>query len=615
MIWGLDTETDHDEERAWIVQWVITGKAGTFKGTCLETLTHRLRTLGRTREKQYIYIHNLKYDLEFIKYSLWDLMLNYGAKLSPIFRNGQPIQVALDVNNRTLIFRDSAKKWQGNLRSLGDALGYPKLENVDPDFKPGWSEGLDYEDPETWRYVIRDAKICAKAGEFWHGQGFTRATTSGDAWHDMRAMRGRKYWEEQYPPITREEDDELRDGYFGGINISRNKGYHKGPITHEDKISMYPGVMLDKPLPIGKPIYMGPIHPSEGLWVGKLRVKLQIKDGHIPWFTFKNGIDYCGEFDSFGNKLQYGQHVERCRQWHTLTLTNVDWENLAIDYDVEIMEGPAEFWAFRSRVGHLKPYIDKWAGEKSKWKAIRKQPNPPAGSDAAYEHSKRMLNAAYGRFALIPDETNTELVEEDGDLRFRSSEEKGEPTAYLPYALFVTAWARRELMDRVRLIVRERGFDSVLHCDTDSVIYKGEPVGGYGTNLGEWDLESQPDAIYEGGFKRYIEVFDDKKGLAHYKVTCAGVPQPKRADGLPYGMWVELLDRPERIFGGELGHSEYTIQSPWLQDMYIEHKRDWHFVNTLKLIPEKVPGGVILRGRTHEIDGDGMNIRLSRAFS
>lgn len=231
-----------------------------------------------------------------------------------------------------------------------------------------------------------------------------------------------------------------------------------------------------------------------------------------------------------------------------------------------------------------------------------------------------MLNAAYGRFALIPDGSTTELVLEDGEPVWRTSEEKGEPTAYLPYAMFVTAWARRELMDRVRLVVDTYGVDSVLHCDTDSVIYLGEPIGGYGKELGMWDLESRPDEIYEGGFKRYIEVFNDKpffdeeeKKIARYNVTCAGVPQPKRADGLPYGMWVELLDEPSRIFGGELGHAEYMITSDWLQDLYIDAKKDWEHVNTLKLLPRRVHGGVILEGHSHEIDSDGLALRLSRS--
>ena len=231
-----------------------------------------------------------------------------------------------------------------------------------------------------------------------------------------------------------------------------------------------------------------------------------------------------------------------------------------------------------------------------------------------------MLNAAYGRFALIPDGSTTELVLEDGEPVWKTSEEKGEPTAFLPFAMMVTAWARRELMDRVRLVVETYGVDSVLHCDTDSVIYLGEPIGGYGKELGMWDLESQPDEIYEGGFKRYIEVFNDKpffdkeeKKITRYNVTCAGVPQPKRADGLPYGMWVELLDEPSRIFGGELGHADYMITSDWLQDLYIDAKKDWQHVNTLKLLPRRVHGGVILEGHTHEIDSDGLALRLSRS--
>ena len=215
--------------------------------------------------------------------------------------------------------------------------------------------------------------------------------------------------------------------------------------------------------------------------------------------------------------------------------------------------------------------------------------------------------------ALIPDGSTTELVLEDGEPVWKTQEERGKPTAYLPYAMFVTAWARRELMDRVRLVVDTYGVDSVLHCDTDSVIYLGEPIGGYGKELGMWDLESRPDEIYEGGFKRYIEVFNDREGLDKYNVTCAGVPQPKRADGLPYGMWIELLDDPERIFGGELGHEEYMITSDWLQDMYIDVGRDWQHVNTLKLLPRRVPGGVILEGHTHEIDSDGLALRLSRS--
>lgn len=598
MIWGLDTETDHDGQTAWIAQWVIFGEK-VYTGTSRKALTQRFMKLGTKGCKNYIYIHNLKYDLEFFKYCLWDIKEGFGGSIDPIFRNGSPVQITVEVNGRTLIFRDSMKKWQGNLRSLGDAIGCPKLENVDPDFKPGWSKSLDLDDPETWRYVTRDAEICYRAGCWWHGENFRRPTTSGDAWHFARTLKGKEWWDVRFPPLTQQEDDILRQGYFGGINISLNWGHHAGTITHEDKVSMFPGVMLSKPLPIGPPIYCGCKFPKDSLlWVGQMTVKLRLKEGHIAWFTFKNGIDYVGE------SLEFGDHVEQTYEWHTLTLTSVDWLNLEMDYKIEILKDGAHFWTFAAQTGIFKDYIDYW-GEKKK---------AAAKGSAEREHAKRMLNALYGRFALIPDKTTTTLELENSDLTWVNHEEKGEPEAYLPYAMFITAWARRELMDRVRKVVNRYGINSILHCDTDSVIYLGSPIGGYGKNIGDWALESQPSEIYEGGFKRYIEVFNDKSGLDRLNVTCAGVPQPKRADGLPYGMWIELLDDPDKILHmTELGSYHYKIKSEWLRQMYLEHGKDPDVVDTLKLLPRKVKGGVILEGHKHELD-DGMKIRLCRSL-
>ena len=558
--------------------------------------------LGRSGSKNYIYIHNLKYDLEFIKYCFWDLVHKFGAKLDPVFRTGLPIQVTVEVNNRKLVFRDSMKKWQGSLRSLGDAIGCPKLENVDPEFRAGWSLGMDYDSPETWEYIRRDAEICYRAAVMWHKDRMTKATTSGDAWAFAQGLKPRGWWEENFPCLSRDEDDLLRQGYFGGINISRFQGLHRGPITHEDKVSMFPGVMLDKPLPVGYPIDCGCVMPpASDLWVGRLTVKLELREGHIPWFTFKNAIDYCGE------SLKFGEHVEYTWEWHTLTLCSVDWLNLAEDYFIKLDENSAHFWTFSQKTGVFTDYIKFWGKKKKEAKK----------GSAERDHAKRMLNALYGRFALIPDKTTTTLEMEGGDLTWVNHEEKGDPTAYLPYAMFITAWARRELMDRVRKVTAERGFKAVLHCDTDSVIYEGEPVGGYGSDIGQWALESQPTEIFEGGFKRYIEIFGDKEGLARLNVTCAGVPQPKRADGLPYGMWLELLDDPARILDGEeappLGQAAYKIKSEWLRSLYRSKGKNPDAVDTLKLLPRKVPGGVILEGHTHQL-GDGLKIRLCRSL-
>ena len=74
-----------------------------------------------------------------------------------------------------------------------------------------------------------------------------------------------------------------------------------------------------------------------------------------------------------------------------------------------------------------------------------------------------------------------------------------------------------------------------------------------------------------------------------------------------------MLDKPARIFGENLGDEHYKIKSKWLREMYEAAKKDPNDVNTLKLLPRRVPGGVILEGHTHKIDDDGLKIRLSRS--
>ena len=282
----------------------------------------------------------------------------------------------------------------------------------------------------------------------------------------------------------------------------------------------------------------------------------------------------------------------------------MDWETVAEDYEIEECPDYGEYWAFQGSIGALNPYIAKWAAAK---KAAKK-------GTAEREHAKRMLNASYGRFALKPDTEKVTLgPNDDGDLAWITELERGDPQAYLPYAMFTTAWARSELMKRVRKVVDAYGVDAVIHSDTDSVIYRGEPLGGYGKEIGDWDLESTPDEMLEGGFKRYVEVFHTPEGTK-YNMACAGVPQPKHADGVPYGMQLEILDKPSRIFGGILGHEHYKLESEWLRKLYKDSGRNPDDVNTLKLIPVKCPGGVILEGRQHEIDSDGLQMRLFRCI-
>lgn len=613
-IYGLDTETDNDGKSAWIVQWCIHDGRKAIVGGSIDSLTARLAKLGRPG-KHYLYCHNLKYDLAFLVYAIYAVMLEYEGEIHPIIRKGSPVSITLKANGRTLVFRDSAKKWQGNLASLGKAYGIPKLAAPEEDFAPGWSERVDFSDPGQWDYVKRDAEIVAVAMQSMHRkQHARRATTSGDAWADMHrtinkgwSRPGADRWTYYFPPLGYELDRMLRPAYFGGINISQWRGHYiLGPITHEDIVSMYPSRMKYKRMPYGTPIYIGSaLPPEDELYIMKLRLKLRIKDNRIPWFTFKQG------YDAILEDMTFGTPVSETVSWHELTLSSVDLETLAEDYDLEIDPlYETETWVFKSMTGIFDEYIDKWLKVKSE----------AAKGSPEREHAKRMLNAAYGRFALIQEAEDVSLIEEDGDLRWVSALTVSENDGYLPVAIFTCAYARQELMSRVRMVCDARGSDAVIHCDTDSVIYKGEPLGEHGKDLGQWDIESRPVAMYEGGFKRYVEIFDsppwneEKQKITGLSVTAAGVPQNTAFDGCPVGMWVEILDNPSLIAtGAVLGRKDYRIKSKWLRDVYLAHGRDPDRVNTFKLNPVKVPGGVILEERTHELS-DNLKIRFNRAL-
>lgn len=628
-VYGADFETDNDGQRAWIVQWSISDGTSESHGSDLTSWMDFLEDLWSQKksEKLYIYFHNLKYDLQFFKSELKNFSEKHYLDLQITMRRGNPIQITLketecSMHASSIVFRDSMKKLPGDLKSLAKSVGMKKLESPRHGFAPGWSTDLDYsEGSEDWTYIDTDARIVAVAMRRLHRDGFRKATASGDTWHQAQEWLRRKRpkskqkylrnlkWDEYFPQLDLDLDMLLRHGYMGGLNISLHQGDNLAsldrPIVHEDVHNMYGGVMDKYLLPIGLPIVSDTPPAVPGmLYVAHVMIKLRLREGKFPWLQFKNGCDNQLE------GLRHGEPIVYTREYHEMILTSVDLELLEEWYHIE--HDPLwqpKYWLFKSRTGIFTDYLDYWTAKKEKSQK----------GTLDYTISKLMINSLYGRFALAPE---TEIVhlehEEETDMWVWMSEAgvNEHNDAYLPFAMFVTAWARRILLDNCEAV----GCENVIHCDTDSVIHFGEPVESpksvHGDHRGTWGIESRPSRIYEGGFKRYIEVLSDDgeiHRLSDVEMAAAGVPQKKDDDGVPIGMWVELLDDPSRITmtGYTLGHVDYRIKSEWLRALYAEHGMDPDCVNTMKLIPESVPGGVILRERQHALN-DNLIYRLRR---
>lgn len=606
-VYGCDFETDNDNlGRAWVVQYCITDGIDYFIGRSLEEFISKMLDIMK-HEEAYFYFHNLNYDGEFLKYGLYDLK-EQGFKIQTFRRGTNLIYFKIEGPEGSklhkLEIRDSAKKIDGNLKSIGKMIGLPKLEGFE--FYSGWSKDVDFNDSKNWDYVKRDAEIVFRAMDTLHMQGYVKATLSGDAWNEVKAMlstdkNGEMHlnrnfkWDKYFPKLKLSVDLILRKGYFGGINISYNRGFIEGPIVHADVNSMYPTVMTYDKLPYGLPTVVHHEPAKDILYIKHAWFKFKLKEGKLPWLILRNAFDLNKE------GLKANEPLIESKEFHDMTFTSVDLETISQNYEITVDESKGvEYFTFKSKVGILAPYIAKY----------REMKEESEKGTINYLWSKKMQNACYGRFALNPEMETTDIEYVEGILKWISEKEfKEDNDAYLPYAMFITAHARRRLMEYAGQVPLE----DIIHADTDSVIHKGEtlPTIKYGKKLGEWDIEHRPVQIYEGGFKRYIEILNyPVKSIKDIEMACAGVPQKLNDKDVPVGMWVELLDDPKLITTkSELGHEEYCIKSEWLRKLYIDNGMNPNKVNTYKLIPRNVEGGKILKETTHKLS-DNISLRL-----
>lgn len=661
IIYGFDTETDNNGiDEAWIVQWALVRSDGKERhGRDLQELAHVIVEMLDRKNKTYLwYVHNLTYDINFLRQLIHDAGEIYDVSIIKRMSSFVMVRIHDKDSNSYIEFRDSAKKIPGSVKSLGKSIGLPKLEPPGGEhFEVGWSTRIDYDDPETWRYVIRDSEIVARAMQSLHDHGSTHATASGDTFASLRKYIARDksfksdwMWDKLFPHLPIDLDARLRKAYIGGLNISpiENRGWtvteqsplypyveskndpHKkvkerddvceqvcshtlrktdvlraftSPcLTHGDVHNMYGAVMADDPLPYGLPTLTYTKPSDDSLYIAEVRIKFEMREGMVPYYAFKSAIDYCSE------GLKAGEPVEWCGEWHELSMTNIDLELLQRFYHVEFdPDYPVCYWVFKQRMGTFREYIDSWT-------EIKERSEP---GSVEYLNAKNHINMLYGRFALSYDGEVTSL-EWDDDLEdwvYKSEIEINEDIVnYLPLAIFVTAHARRRLLTHVEDLGMR-----LIHSDTDSCIHKGPQSKAvtYGDHRGTWGIDDKkkrnPIEIFEGGFKRYIEIMNRPiRSLDDIKVTCAGVPQHRTDAGVPVDMWVELLDDPSLICTRTtLGEEHYRIKSAWIRNLYVENGMNPDDVDTRKNIPVKVRGGVILDKRTHELS-DNLVYRIKR---
>lgn len=563
-----------------------------FTGTTIESYVEKAAELGGIH-----WFHNLRFDGAFLDAYLYDEPENGGLGLwSGVWMRSQTPRGAAAAlisdqgahysrsvhlpDGRRFEVRDSLKKFPGtSVAALADMYG-AEVGKGSIDYTADRPAGYR-PTPDEWQYIRTDVDIVRTALRVAESLGNTRLTIGSDAMSEYRDTMGRKF-RGTFPLIDRDLDDWIRRAYRGGWTFVNPK--YQGQLlelegSDWDVNSMYPAVMRQSSFPVGEPVQLAPGqrtldgHPHT--IVGAL-MDATIRPGFLPMIQVKNDSRYDG--------VTYQTEV-RGIEWYG---TEIDWVLLYEHYEVEIHEWIGGF-AFRGETGLFDRYIEKWMEVKES--AGRTM----AAEDAAGRHgsavwaqasglkaqAKYQLNNLWGRFAINPLRAGRRPeIDEGGVVRYALMAQKYDEPAYTPVGVWTTSYAR----DRVIRAAQSFG-DRFLSADTDSchVIeqyrpgldemisteLRGKPIqrsvpAGFNvhpTALGAWKLE---DVFDQATYLRAKAYAERMVGTGHVEAHVAGLPRT-------------------------------LLQGARVEDIVIGSRYSG------KLVPRKVPGGVILVSTDFEI--------------
>lgn len=541
--------------RVRIWSWAIAPLDGTevFTGTTMEGYFEKAAELGGIH-----WFHNLRFDGAFIDSYLCDdapLGLGmsagewmprhvpagaFGALISD--RGAHYSRYIHLIDGRRFEIRDSLKKFPNtSIKALAGMYGAdnPKGEI---DYTAERPEGYQ-PTPAEWEYIRTDVRILRTALQFAEAIGNTGLTIGGDAMSEYRSTMAHGRFRTVFPKLDRDLDDWIRQAYRGGwtyVNPKYQGQILDGEGSVWDVNSMYPAVMRQSPYPVGPPVRLAPGQTQLAGYPHTIVGALldaTIKPGYLPIIQVKR--------DSRYNPVDYQTAVGGV-EWYG---TEVDWALLLDHYDVVIHEWIAGF-AFRSITGLFNRYIDKWMQVKE------------TSTGGMRTQAKFQLNNLWGRFAINPLRAGRlPSIDAHGTIRYDLTDQVYDEPCYTPVGVWTTSYGR----DRVIRAAQSFG-DRFLAADTDSVHLLGVDPGDlevHDTRLGAWKLEAIFDRATYLRAKAYAEQIVDGEAR-HVEAHVAGLPR-------------------------------HLLEGAAIEDVAVGTRY------TGKLVPRRVPGGVILVSTDFEI--------------
>ena len=467
-------------------------------GTFFEYIVKKLKN------RDSVWFHNLKFDGSFILYELFKAgykkvqckikdmpAKSFQAMISGM---GQWYCITIKPNDKKIIYiKNSLNKLPFKLADIAKSLKMDELK--------GEIDYLEYREPgkhiitkEEYDYLRRDVKILMIAlRDMYYNENLDGLTIGSDCMKEYKKL-SESYYDIMFPDI--DKYFKIFDQFYkGGLCIVNKNKASSGCVF--DYNSMYPSMMHSlsgNEYPVGYPRYCkGAYKNNEDrpLYLQHIRANFEVKQNHIA-FIQTDFFTYYKEDNAF-IKSSEGEMID-------LYLSSVDLEMFFLNYDVFEIEY-VDYYDFEARIGLFDNYIDKWYNEKmiSNDDPVRRL------------RAKLFLNNLGGKFGTSVDSSQYDVEGlNDNDELIMKQKDSTRNGVYIPVAIFMTAYARKELITAAL-----KNIDHFCYCDTDSLHLDCDISEVKGLNidpvaLGAWKHESDfEEAVYVKQ-KTYAEKINKK---------------------------------------------------------------------------------------------------------
>lgn len=589
------------------------------------------------------YYHNLKFDGSFwLSFLLRDLQLeqafnNYNTEgtLGEWYNNkemsnnsfkytiselGQWYTITIKINNYIIELRDSLKLLPFSVKEIGKAFK-TKHQKLEMNYTGYRYSGCIITEQER-EYISNDVLVVKEALEIMFEQGHNKLTIGACCLDEFKkTFHDKREYEALFPDLTLEEidsqlykydnvDSYIRKSYRGGwcylVKEKANKVKRDG--TTADVNSLYPSMMSSESgneYPYSKPnFWKGNYIPNEALqphhyFFIRVKTRFYIKKGKLPFIQIKGNYLYKGtealESSDYYDRVEekYYTHYKDihgniCDTRVEMTLTMTDYYLMLEHYEIvdfEILDG----CYFRSAKGLFDEYINIYKKMKLE------------NTGALRTLAKLFLNNLYGKMASSTDSSfKKAFVKDDGSIGFIGILAHDKKSGYIAIGSAITSYARNFTIRSAQQNYYGKDKRGFIYADTDSIHCDLKPneikgITVHDKNFCCWKLESCWDKAIFVRQKTYIEhvTHEDLQEVEqpYYNVKCAGMPSKCK------DLFVKSMigyDNEETKDLSEV-EKEFLQTKRTLEDFKIGLRVPG------KLLPKRIPGGVLLVDTSYEM--------------